>query len=383
MVPLRKGYAAGTHRLISPEETWGRISPHFAAIGITRCAVVTGLDRLGVPVSCAVRPDGRLLQVSNGKGLRQVDANVSACMEAIELQHAEHRACPVERRSLNAMLADGRMVLQPSLLPKVRPRIYFSGDYVLDWVKGEELSSKAQVWIPASAAYWCTPFIFDWSSNGLASGNHLIEATLHGLYEVIERDTVASLSVGARVTFAPRRCRFINPATIPDGPLKELCERLSAAEIKLVLIWIKNRFSVHTFIAVLLDRRPFALSSTVNVGYGAHLSPAVAAVRSITEAAQSRLTFIHGAREDMTMSAYEKRHEMLYRFFDGVAARGRWSTLVDWTSVDLLQDYNQVVRRLVRAGYQQIFRVNMTRPPYQIPVVKMFVPGMRLNESLA
>ena len=38
------------------------------AIGVTRIARVTGLDRCGVEVACAVRPAGHVLQVSNGKG---------------------------------------------------------------------------------------------------------------------------------------------------------------------------------------------------------------------------------------------------------------------------------------------------------------------------
>src|SRR5947208_11733958 len=38
------------------------------AIGVTRVARVTGLDRSGIEVACAVRPLGHVLQVANGKG---------------------------------------------------------------------------------------------------------------------------------------------------------------------------------------------------------------------------------------------------------------------------------------------------------------------------
>jgi len=37
-------------------------------LGVTRTARITGLDRLGIEVACAVRPLGHILQVSNGKG---------------------------------------------------------------------------------------------------------------------------------------------------------------------------------------------------------------------------------------------------------------------------------------------------------------------------
>ena len=38
------------------------------AVGVSRVARVTALDRTGVEVACAVRPGGHVLQVTNGKG---------------------------------------------------------------------------------------------------------------------------------------------------------------------------------------------------------------------------------------------------------------------------------------------------------------------------
>src|SRR5262245_21405550 len=82
-------FTHGTHRLVAPGVTLARILPLLPALGITRYADVTGLDRLGVPTYCAIRPAAATLQVSNGKGLTHASAKVSALMEAIELQHAE------------------------------------------------------------------------------------------------------------------------------------------------------------------------------------------------------------------------------------------------------------------------------------------------------
>jgi len=303
-------------------------------------------------------------------------------MEAIELHHAEHRTCASVRSSLNDLRASGRPIVHPRRLSALRAQTYFSDAYVLDWIEGEELVSKTPAWLPSSAAYWCVPFIFKWSTNGLASGNHLVEATLHALYELIERDTVASLSLKGRTTFFAKRCRFINLESVPDGPVKQLHDRLSVKKIKLVLIWIENQVAVPTFMAILLDRQPFGHCSTVNVGYGAHLSATVAAVRAITEAAQSRLTFIHGAREDMKREAYQERHDKVFRFFDAIEANDSWRRLGDRVSDDLLDDYHQAVSRLVEAGYKKIFRVNMTRPEFDIPVVKLLIPGMRMNAAV-
>jgi hypothetical protein len=59
---------------------------------------------------------------------------------------------------------------------------FFSADYVIDWASAEDLLSGEEVWLPASAAYIGTPKLYDSTTNSLASGNHLIEATLHALY---------------------------------------------------------------------------------------------------------------------------------------------------------------------------------------------------------
>src|SRR6266540_5919687 len=42
-------------RMVSPAETVARLRPAFPALGITRLARVTGLDRIGIPVFIAVR----------------------------------------------------------------------------------------------------------------------------------------------------------------------------------------------------------------------------------------------------------------------------------------------------------------------------------------
>jgi YcaO-like protein with predicted kinase domain len=50
-------------------ETWAAVQPLLQEIGITRVGDITGLDRIGIPVWIAVRPNSRTLSVSQGKGL--------------------------------------------------------------------------------------------------------------------------------------------------------------------------------------------------------------------------------------------------------------------------------------------------------------------------
>ena len=242
-----------------------------------------------------------------------------------------------------------------------------------------------QVWLPASSVFFfSSPKLHDASSNGLASGNELTEATLHALYELIERDAISRLCAGGRIRLDPQCCECVDLDTLVDGPVRNLISALVKADITPKLISVRSSIPVQTFWAVLLDKAPLAHSSTVNVGYGTHLSPEVAATRAITEAAQSRLTYIHGAREDLNEQSYssDRAQASLFAVFDRLEGTADWGDLKDRSSDDLSKDYQYVVNSLAEAGYRRIYRVDLTRPPFQIPVVKVLVPGLEFNERL-
>lgn len=93
--PLAKAFVRGTHRSVDPETTWARLRDHLPAIGVTRVADVTGLDRLGLHVYLAVQPLSRSLSIAQGKGTDPVAARVSAVMEAAETWSAERHELPV------------------------------------------------------------------------------------------------------------------------------------------------------------------------------------------------------------------------------------------------------------------------------------------------
>src|SRR5258706_3900116 len=93
---VKKTYRGETHRTVSPEDTITRLNPYLPLMGITRVANVTGLDRIGIPVVMACRPNSRSVAVSQGKGVNLWAAKASAVMETIEGYHAENIMLPLK-----------------------------------------------------------------------------------------------------------------------------------------------------------------------------------------------------------------------------------------------------------------------------------------------
>ncbi|NJK74780.1 MAG: hypothetical protein HC942_12790 [Microcoleus sp. SU_5_6] len=383
MDALTKRYSIGTHRLISPEQTLANIQPYLAAAGITRCADITGLDRIGIPVYCSIKPGGRLVQIHNGKGLYPLAAKVSALMEAIEVFHAENPDCDFHRDSFKGVCQSDISVISPNILPLYLSQNFFSNDWIIDWIQAENLRKNESVLLPASAVYLCSPSLYSFSSNGLASGNHIVEATLHGLYELIERDAIARVNINGKINL--KNCEIIDLNTVDDESIRELINKIEAANFKLVLIQLKSCISIHTFWAIILDKNPLTPSIMVNFGCGTHLSLSVAATRAITEAAQSRLTFIYGVSEELAEPLPPDRSQTYYKiyaYFDRLEGTVPWQNFSSLAGNNLSEDYDRVLRCLWEAGYENIFRVDLARSTFNIPVVKVIVPELRYNPSI-
>lgn len=310
---LRERGAVETHsdRLHRAHETVARLRPMFSRFGITRLADVTGLDRIGIPVWMAVRPNSKTLAVSQGKGFTDAAAQASAVMEAAEIATAE--LFPVERR-----VAKGRDLLDSGALPMSLNNLIAQGERLLTaddeiaWVEGFDLLQEKTVWVPAEAAA-IVPLKesgdrsrFWQSSDGLASGNVMLEAVVHGLCERVERDAIVlwQFRSDSQVLEA-----CVDPAGFGDEGVDELAEQIERSGFQLRLFDITSDVGVPVYFAV-VARTPdghekhwkhFDLSS----GTGCHPSAARAAVRAITEAAQSRVTSITGARDDFDPNLYQ------------------------------------------------------------------------------
>jgi ribosomal protein S12 methylthiotransferase accessory factor len=356
-------------------------------LGITRVTDITRLDTVGVPVFASIRPDASRgsLCVNAGKGLRFDEARVGAYMEAIEFAFAEYN-----RAGLAVIQAPARDVYEGparadailDFCPRIGTEIPLDDPIACvaadDVVTGETFLVPAELVFLPFPADAGSPRYFGSNSNGLASGNSVIEATIHALAEVIERD-VCSFYTMDDVS------ALVAPGSFPPA-IRRVVRNIQRAGLTLYVRSVPNRFRVPFFTATLVDEEHID-PVFVNGGQGCHPSRDVAITRAVTEAIQSRLSFIHGGRDDLT-DAYDRyegwtalrrseqarriitlasRTEPTVRFHDVEA---------DPVPADLEGLLAALVAAIRRVHQTRVLRVTYTPKELSLQVVRVLVPGL-------
>jgi YcaO-like protein with predicted kinase domain len=379
--PGLKSHFSGTHRTLSPTDTLSRVQPLFRRFGITRVANVTSLDRIGVPVVVVCRPNARSSAVFHGKGIDLAAAKASGVMEAIETWHAEQTELPL-RFGRFAELRTRHNLIDVDALPRL-PASRFQTDVKMLWAEGEDLIGCARVWLPFDIVHadGTMPVCpgsgcFASSTNGLASGNHHLEAVSHGLCEVIERDAT---SLWNRMRPEEQDARRIDPHTVSDLACRDVLDRFERAELDVAVWDITTDVGVAAFQCLGLDRT----GTIPHVAYGAGCHPAheIALLRALTEAAQVRTTYIVGSREDISLADYgaaslharSSRAQRLMRPSDRMRDFGSVATRPFAT---FEAEVAWLLGSLRGAGIDQAVIIDLTRPEFGISVVRVVVPGL-------
>jgi ribosomal protein S12 methylthiotransferase accessory factor len=359
--------------MMEPGESFARFQHLAAAMGITRIADVTGLDRVGVPVVMVHRPNARSISVLQGKGPTLAAARMSGFMEAAETYHAEEVEAPLRLASLET-LAGAAAVVCDGLPLGCNSR--FRPDLPLRWIEGEDLMQRRRVWVPFELVHadYSLPAgddagCFSASSTGLAGGNHLLEATAHGLYEVIERDAVTLWLLRSDAAQAASR---IDAGSVDDLLCRGVLDRIERAGL-LAQIWdVTSDLGVPAFLCRLHDPQGPA-TGAIPEGAGCHMSRGVALLRALTEALQSRLTMIAGVRDDLFPSLYRVQRPPLP---DAAAPARPLSSVPTFDSEDFESDLAWLLERLRGAGVTSAVVVDLTKPAIGIPIVRVIVPGL-------
>lgn len=361
----------GTHRAQPPAATLEMASRAAAKVGVTRVADITRLDTIGIPTFQAIRPLSRTLAVSQGKGVTPELAKLSAVLESVETWHVEQPMTPVVTAAPRDL--GGQLSYDVPALPPCVPSVLHDG-LPLDWVVARSLVDGAETLVPVDVVRltleqkvgWNPPAFFA-STNGLASGNTLVEGVLHALYEVIERDAMTAAVAGGDMGVR------VDPRTLGSPVVDELCAMIERAGVTLEVRFVPSPTDLPCFLSwVACDDYPAAM-----YGFGCHLRAEIALSRAVTEAAQTRLAYIAGARDDL-QDEIDDAGGKRRREPSGPAADIGELMPAPVDHASLLEDLEYVVKRATAAFCYPPLVVDLTREEIGVPVVKVVAPGGRI-----
>ncbi len=382
-------YKEGTKRVCGPEETLENITGILDKVGVTRIADITDLDRIGIPVFSAIRPSAAegAVSIYSGKGANDTQARISAIMESVERCCAEQ---PNISKDLSKDL-DGEGI-KPSITDSfenlsqkvntINPLDLLTAEPVikntrLEWMVGYDLLTEENILVPSNAVYH--PYnpmngghqLFRSNTNGLAAGNTMEETILHGLLEVIERD---ALSI-AEYNKNPGREIILTP---DDGIVYGLLKKFEAADV-IAKLWLLNHdIGLYTVVCA-LDDPVLKDPALLVMGAGSHLKPEIAVSRALTEAAQSRVVQIHGAREDTDRESvvrtfgYDAMRRLNRYWYTDSAEKVSLPDLEDKSADTPAKDIQATVEML-RGIIPYAVIVDISSTSLNLPVVRAVLP---------
>ncbi|MGR9215490.1 YcaO-like family protein (plasmid) [Rhizobium leguminosarum] len=375
-------------RAVTPAQTLAAVRPHLREFGITRVGLLTALDVLNIPVAFATRPNSHTLSVFQGKGIDNDAAMTSAAMEAVETRIAEIAPADLTQATIDSMRAERAAMIDLDNVARCAPDEI--GSKPIPWCTGLDILSGSSVLVP----WWLVgldhrgerPPGFEQSSDGLASGNTPSEAVLHGLCELVERDAWALTQLKSPERLKESR---VDPASFGDAVIDVMTDRITRAGMKLLLLDMTTDIGVPAFLAVImpgnLSDRVDARWSHVCGGCGCHPDPVRAALRAITEAAQSRLTAIAGSRDDFSPRIYQRldRSAAMQQVVELCEGDGRMRAFHDrHRRPATIQDtIAHISDRLAATGIEQIIVVPFPHRSLPISVVRVIVPGLEVDIS--
>ncbi len=353
---------------------------------MTRVARLTGLDRTGVEVAAAFRPGGHVLTACAGKGETWARAVAGALAETAELCGAERPLSLVHGTTAEQQARFGpRGVIGPGDLAPAEATPAWDG-IRLAWRAADDLQSGHPCLVPAHAVH-CPPpgseplgpAVVPWTSNGMGAHPRRDAALLHALLEACERDQLAR-ALPHGFTPAALRARLLAPGTLRRGAPRTAAwvARLTARGFAVHLLDATATLGLPCAAALLVDLEggPVPLAA----GYACRLGRDEALLAALLEAAQSRVTEIHGAREDVAVGDRAAGDPLLPLLARARPAR-RAAAMPDLRAAGPAAALALVLTRLAKAGVARVAAAELTAPA-GLCVVKVLVPSLRRSELL-
>jgi ribosomal protein S12 methylthiotransferase accessory factor len=258
----------------------------------------------------------------------------------------------------------------------------FDPDMEVEWTPVWSLTRQESHYLPTAFCYFSYPHgnsepFYVGDSNGNAAGNTFEEAILQGFLELVERDSVA-LWWYNRV-----RRPEIDLEGFGDpypGRLRETLRRLGR---EVWAIDLTSDLGIPVFAA--MCRKLEGPEEQIILGFGAHLDPHLALIRSLTEMNQMLAALLNQPGPGRTSGGVEDETEewlrtatvanQPYLLPSGDPARTASAYPRTWTD-DLAEDV-RVCQRIVEQRGMEMLVLDQTRAEIGLPVAKVIVPGLR------
>ena len=123
----------------------------------------------------------------------------------------------------------------------------------------------------------------------------------------------------------------------------------------------------------------------LDIGVGTHLNPEIAAIRALTEVAQSRTTHKHGLKVNAELQkrtremGYERVKEANAMWYSTSSKEVELSSMKDEATEYVLDDIEVVLGKLMDAGFDRVIIADLTRPEIDVPTVRAIIPGMEVS----
>ncbi|MGW0117201.1 TOMM precursor leader peptide-binding protein [Streptomyces sp. NPDC003327] len=403
-----KGVAGGNgHRALSAERMWERYG-HLAdpVTGITDRVVrdprspsflhcYRSGPNLALPEAGLAAHRAGLRMQSGGKGRTDVEARVSALCEAVERYSAtrfgDEATVRGSYRALagravhpgDCMLFDERQYAErerwnASGSPFTYVPERFDEDAEIEWTPLWSLTGGEHRLLPTAQLYFggdaVASVVAD--SNGNAAGGSVEDAVLQGFLELVERDAVALW------WYNRTRHAAVDLAAFGDPWVAALPARFAELGRAVWVLDLTADLGVPVMAAV--SRRLDGPAEDIMLGFGAHLDPAVALSRAVTELGQMLPSLPSGSEGYAPgLPAHllgwlrgARVADQPYLLPDAELPARTPESYGYVARADLREDLDHLCALAREAGLE-VLVLEQTRPDLGLPVVKVVVPGLR------
>jgi len=268
----------------------------------------------------------------------------------------------------------------------------FASDQKIHWTDCASLATGKKSLIPCTSMYLSCPYVqtepllYPPISTGVAGGSSVLDATVRGIYEVIERDayTIAYL----RRVHSPK----IRLDSVKDERVQHLLYLASRYNMELICLDLTTDLKIPVVGALVIDKT--GIGKAVSLGLKSDLNVNQAIIGSITEAfhtrgwirrvfeehADNQKSHKHAPQSNMLKRGlwwYPRSKIRLLNFW--ITGKQQSSLEITDEKTSLQQKYDYLVQQLQKHSCSVYYK-NMTLPTFEkLPyyVVKVIIPELQ------